>query len=367
SSCRCRVCLRNSKEMVNIFDNALEKGVPMADLLSHSTGLEIFKGDSYPETVCPPCLEDAMKALETKRTFTSKEFKQNPAATMSDLTEEESGIQVKNEVIDNLLEELPPQMEYFQIDEFLSDEVKHEPIEEFISNNEMNEKPTEEEYFQEQVITEDPTEEFDQVQVINEPIEDDSLEDDFGAGLDYEIDPSYLREQSEVTNDDNDNRPIFLTPKVDHNSLSFQCSSCPRLFPTRCQLKLHEHRHKKPTYKCPHCEMAFLYQSLLEKHIRKHTGERPFKCLVCQQDFETQQQYTIHFKSHQNIPLFKCSHCVLAFSSTEELEEHVKTHTKEPSYNCSVKSCQREFQNKNALINHIAFNHDLKKSIFKCS
>ncbi|KAH8242048.1 hypothetical protein KR038_012135, partial [Drosophila bunnanda] len=349
--CRCRVCLKKSKYMVNVFDDTPEQGVSIADLLSHSTGLKIFKGDSHPETICPPCLQDAKNAFEIKQKHSRshqffQQLEQNPKAVV-DLTAEESSVQVKNESIDSLLEESAPQMEYFQIDEFLSEELDHEPMEEYNSNEIMNEEPPEE---------------CVQYQVMNEPIEDESLEEDAAGSLGYEIDPSYLRKPSNDTND-NGNRPIFLTLNVGSNSSAFQCSSCPRLFPTESQLKLHEYRHKKPTYKCPYCKMAFIYQSLLQQHVRKHTGERPFKCSQCQEDFTTQQQYTIHFKSHPKIPLFKCSHCELVFKSLDELEEHIKRDTKKQLYNCSFESCQRVFHNKIALNNHIALNH----AIVKCS
>ncbi|KAH8391369.1 hypothetical protein KR200_004589, partial [Drosophila serrata] len=331
----CRVCLKKSNEMVNIFDATPEQNVSIVDLLSHFTGFEVSKDDPYPETVCPPCLQDAKNTFEIKQSHARshqffQQLKQDPE-TVVDFTEKEISVQVKNEITDNLLEESAPQIEYFQIDEFLSDEV----------------------------MNEETAEKYVKYQVMNEPIEDDSLVEDFGKSLDYEIDPSYLRKQNDNINDDNyGNCPIFLTLNVGSNSFAFQCSSCPRLFPTQSQLKLHEYRHKKPTYKCPYCKMAFIYQSLLQQHVRKHTGERPFKCLQCQEDFTTQQQYTIHFKSHPKIPLFKCSHCELVFKSQKELEEHIERDTIKQLYNCSVKSCQRVFHNKNALNNHLMKKHN---------
>ncbi|KAH8248891.1 hypothetical protein KR032_004031, partial [Drosophila birchii] len=297
---RCRVCLKQSKELVNIFNISQEQGVSIAELLSQSTGLEILKGDSYPETVCPPCLQYAKKAHQRSQQF-FQQLKQDPAE-MIDLKEEESCAQVKMESIDNSLEESAPQMEYFLIDEFLSEE----------------------------------TEEYDQGQVINEPIEDESLEEDFGESLDYEIDPSYLQEQSDIGYG---NRPIMKDSNP--TSSEFQCSFCPRLFPTKSQQKIHEHRHKGPTYKCPHCQMAFMFKSLLNQHIKKHTNK---------------QNKRKHLKSHPKIPLLKCIHCELLFKSQIELEEHIETHTEE-TYRCSVENCQRVFHNKIALKNHIEFNH----------
>ncbi|XP_017032688.1 zinc finger protein Paris-like [Drosophila kikkawai] len=328
---KCRVCLKKSKEMVNIFDISPEHCVPIADLLSQYTRLEIFKGDSYPETVCPPCLQAAKNAFE---------IKQDPEGII-DITQDESGVQVKNEGIDNVFEESAPQMEYFLIDEFLSDEVKPDQTEEYYSGNVMNEEPPEE-YFS--GMNEEPPEEHFSGQVINEPIDDDSLGEDAGESLDYEIDPSYLREQSQGTDEDNNDN------NGESNSVVFPCSCCPTRFTKRCQ--------RMPTYKCPHCTKSFKYESFLQQHIRKHTGERPFKCSQCQKDFTTQQQFSLHFKSHPQTQIFKCSHCGLVFSKLEEHEAHLKTHIKK-KIKCF--NSQKHFSSARKLNNHIEISH---KKIF---
>lgn len=36
-----------------------------------------------------------------------------------------------------------------------------------------------------------------------------------------------------------------------------------------------------PSYMCKFCGKGFYYPSSLEKHIRTHTGEKPFKCPQC--------------------------------------------------------------------------------------
>lgn len=36
---------------------------------------------------------------------------------------------------------------------------------------------------------------------------------------------------------------------------------------------------------CPDCSKAFSCQSLLERHARVHSGERPFTCNVCLKSF----------------------------------------------------------------------------------
>lgn len=47
-------------------------------------------------------------------------------------------------------------------------------------------------------------------------------------------------------------------------------------------------------YLCPHCGRDCLKPSVLEKHIRSHTGERPFPCATCGIAFKTQSNLYKH-------------------------------------------------------------------------
>ncbi|XP_053527320.1 zinc finger protein 831 isoform X2 [Artibeus jamaicensis] len=47
-------------------------------------------------------------------------------------------------------------------------------------------------------------------------------------------------------------------------------------------------------YLCPHCGRDCLKPSVLEKHIRSHTGERPFPCTTCGIAFKTQSNLYKH-------------------------------------------------------------------------
>ncbi|KAL4218022.1 Zinc finger protein 40 [Mactra antiquata] len=48
---------------------------------------------------------------------------------------------------------------------------------------------------------------------------------------------------------------------------------------------------------CPYCQRACTKPSVLEKHIRAHTGERPYPCLVCGFAFKTKSNLYKHCKS----------------------------------------------------------------------
>ncbi|XP_034349695.1 zinc finger protein 831 [Arvicanthis niloticus] len=54
-------------------------------------------------------------------------------------------------------------------------------------------------------------------------------------------------------------------------------------------------------YLCPHCGRDCLKPSVLEKHIRSHTGERPFPCPTCGIAFKTQSNLYKHRRTQTHL------------------------------------------------------------------
>ncbi|KAA0711580.1 Transcription factor HIVEP2 [Triplophysa tibetana] len=70
-------------------------------------------------------------------------------------------------------------------------------------------------------------------------------------------------------------------------------------------LQLSEGLHKKEQksaktgkYECQYCGRACAKPSVLKKHIRSHTGERPYPCIPCGFSFKTKSNLYKHRKSH---------------------------------------------------------------------
>ncbi|XP_018118708.1 transcription factor HIVEP2 [Xenopus laevis] len=60
-----------------------------------------------------------------------------------------------------------------------------------------------------------------------------------------------------------------------------------------------DQKPKKPgKYICPYCTRACAKPSVLKKHIRSHTGERPYPCVPCGFSFKTKSNLYKHRKSH---------------------------------------------------------------------
>ncbi|XP_075051983.1 transcription factor HIVEP3 isoform X2 [Mixophyes fleayi] len=75
--------------------------------------------------------------------------------------------------------------------------------------------------------------------------------------------------------------------------------------PTQVSLKQVDEPHKKEKkpqkpgkYICQYCSRPCAKPSVLQKHIRSHTGERPYPCIPCGFSFKTKSNLYKHRKSH---------------------------------------------------------------------
>lgn len=82
--------------------------------------------------------------------------------------------------------------------------------------------------------------------------------------------------------------PVQVTTVVNFGSLEQVCSITPK-----------EQKPKKQgKYVCEYCNRACAKPSVLLKHIRSHTGERPYPCVTCGFSFKTKSNLYKHKKSH---------------------------------------------------------------------
>ncbi|XP_017059339.1 zinc finger protein 182-like [Drosophila ficusphila] len=132
----------------------------------------------------------------------------------------------------------------------------------------------------------------------------------------------------------------------------FQCSHCPKAFRRSPHLQCHLRTHtgERP-YKCPNCLSAFSQEQNLKKHLRIHTGEREYKCSHCPNSFITKHQAEIHLLSHSTEIKFKCTHCPKAFKHPISRNNHERTHLKNPPHHCSA--CSKTFVSDNSLSYHL--------------
>ncbi|XP_063076139.1 protein glass-like [Engraulis encrasicolus] len=105
------------------------------------------------------------------------------------------------------------------------------------------------------------------------------------------------------------------------------CSICKRGFTTLPYLRKHlrSHSGERP-FTCTICYKHFLCSSHLNIHLRTHTGERPYQCNTCGKCFTQQSSLKTHQSVHSGLRPYSCPHCGKSYTLQHHLKRHMATH-----------------------------------------
>ncbi|KAJ8897767.1 hypothetical protein PR048_003117 [Dryococelus australis] len=148
----------------------------------------------------------------------------------------------------------------------------------------------------------------------------------------------------------------------------YECNDCGAKFSQAGALKNHiVSRHNlisADSFFCHFCNKSFPIKERLRLHLRVHTGERPYRCKHCPKTFARGGQLLQHLRSHSGTRPFKCEHCNSSFTYANNLKQHIKKHLGERDHICNV--CGKRFLRRDGLQKHLTCYHgDIKA--FHCN
>lgn len=138
----------------------------------------------------------------------------------------------------------------------------------------------------------------------------------------------------------------------DVSSGSYVCQHCGQAFALHDRLAKHiasRHRDRSAsmaaddgpskTHKCTVCNKSFGRSDMLTRHMRLHTGIKPYGCQICGQVFSRSDHLSTHQRTHTGEKPYQCPQCSYAASRRDMITRHMRTHvrpTGSPDFNLAI-------------------------------
>lgn len=147
------------------------------------------------------------------------------------------------------------------------------------------------------------------------------------------------------------------------------CNQCGKTFARQEEVEAHKqvvHEGKK-LFECETCGRNYDNDKAFKQHKKTHFLDKI--CHVCGQCFSSMNRMYRHIRTHSGVKPFTCEQCGKSFTRKEHQLRHMHVHSGVKRYKCDVENCTRSYVNKGDLQQHQLTEHGMKINIkeFVCT
>ncbi|GAB0097503.1 zinc finger protein 354A-like isoform X1 [Sergentomyia squamirostris] len=137
----------------------------------------------------------------------------------------------------------------------------------------------------------------------------------------------------------------------------YECALCGKVYAEKYDLRIHlQLKHTKPEKKetCSFCGKTFNFMVRLQSHIRAiHRPREKISCFICGKLYSTRGGLYFHLKTHNKDPeTYKCDECNKSFEKQHYLQRHNRQVHTAARFFCKWEGCIFRTVSRSVLVDH---------------